>query len=98
MTVSNLAGLDITVATLVLTDTDEALLALARSLASAVDADRCHHCAAAGQNAALWKEYRATVQALIEAGTPDDVDDETAAFRSSVQTPVRAQVGHPPKS
>ena len=60
----------------------------------------CPFCGKCGaiQTAALWKEYRTTVLALIEAGTPDDVDDDTAAFRLTIQTPVRAPVGHPEES
>ena len=87
----NLRGLNRTVKALELAEADQALLALARSLARAVDVDPCGDCGAI-QTAAVWKEYRATVLALLEAGTPDDVDDETAAFRLTIQTPVRATV------
>lgn len=93
----NLRGLNRTVKALVLEESDQALLALARSLARAVDVDPCGDCGAI-QTAALWKEYRATVLALLEAGTPDDVDDETAAFRLTIQTPVRAKVVNTPES
>lgn len=74
-----------------LTDEHQALVAMARSLARAVDADPCGECGAA-QNAALWKEMRATISALSEVGA-DDLDDDTAAFRISIQTPRRASLG-----
>lgn len=93
----NLRGLNRTVKALELTEADQALLALARALAKAVDVDPCGDCGAI-QTAALWKEYRATVLALLEAGTPDDADDETTAFRLTIQTPVRAKVGDTPES
>lgn len=92
----NLRGLNRTVKALVLTDSDQALLALARSLAKAVDSDPCVKCGSI-QTAALWKEYRTSVLALIEAGTPDDLDDDTAAFRLTIQTPVRTKVGNSPE-
>lgn len=68
-----------------LTDEHGALVALARSLAKAVDADPCGDCGAA-QNAALWKEMRATITALSEVGA-DDLDDDTQAWRVTIQTP-----------
>lgn len=94
---SNLRAVNRTAKTLVLAEEHQALLVLARSLAKAVDVDPCVKCGAV-QTAALWKEYRTTVLALIEAGTPDDVDDDTAAFRLTIQTPMRAKVGHSPQS
>lgn len=68
-----------------LSDTDEALVALVRNLADAVDG--------APANAALWREFRAALTTLSEVGG-DDLDDGTLAFRISVQTPSRATVGH----
>ncbi len=79
-----------------LTDEHGALVALARSLAKAVDADPCADCGAA-TTAALWKEMRATITALSEVGA-DDLDDDTVAFRWSVQVPRRAEVGDPEES
>lgn len=76
-----------------LADTDAALVALNRYLAAAVDADRCAKCGATGGTAALWREYRAAVQSLSEVGA-DDLDDDTTAFRVSVQVPRRASLGH----
>lgn len=68
-----------------LSDTDAALVALCRNLASAVDA--------ATGNAALWREFRAAVESLSQVGA-DDLDDDAAAFRVSIQTPGRAKVGN----
>lgn len=89
---SNAAGLERTIKALKprLGGGDEALLALARGLAAAVDA--------APENAALWREYRAAVTALSELGADGDVDDDTQAFVLSVRTPVRPAVGHPKNS
>ena len=67
-----------------LSDTDGALVALARNLAAVVDRD--------SGNAALWREFRSAVQSLREVGA-DDIDDDTAAFRISIRTPVRAPLG-----
>jgi hypothetical protein len=39
----------------------------------------------------LWREYRAAVQSLMEAGA-DGVDDDSASFLVSIQTPGRAKV------
>lgn len=83
-------------------DTDAALVALAESLAEAVDADRCGGCnqcagcGTRGQTAALWKEYRAALVALSEVGS-DDLDDDTLTFRASVSIPSRSPVGHSPQ-
>lgn len=67
---------------------DEALVALARGLAAAVDADPA--------NAALWREYRAAVTALREVGTADDGDDDDAKdWLLTIRTPVRTEVRHP---
>lgn len=70
-----------------------AAVALAKALAAAVDADPCGECGA-GQNAALWREYRAAVASLMsEVGTGDDLDEATTLFRISVQTPRAAPMG-----
>lgn len=68
---------------------DEALVSLAKGLAKAVDGDN--------RNAALWREYRAAVAALQEAGERgDDTDDDTAGFIVSIQTPrLRSPMGDP---
>lgn len=71
----------------------DALVELCRSLARAVDSDPCPDCGTV-RVAAVWKEYRASVEALTRAGASDDVDDDTKTFRVLVQTPVRAQVRH----
>jgi site-specific recombinase len=83
---SNMAGLERTIRAMKarLDEADEALVALARGLAAAVDADP--------GNAALWREYRAAVTALSEVGT-DDIDDDTQAFLLTLRTPVRTKVG-----
>lgn len=87
---SNAAGLERTLKSLVdtgrLTDEDEALVALARGLAGAVDAEP--------GNAALWREYRAAVASLGLLGA-DKPDDDTHEFMLSIRTPVRPTVGHP---
>lgn len=67
---------------------DDALVALAESLAEAVDADRCSDCTAPGQNATLWREYRAAIAALMEAGARGGSDDDAAEFFLAVQTKV----------
>jgi hypothetical protein len=96
---SNVAAVAATIAALAerIQDTDAALVALAESLAEAVDGDRCGECGTRGQTAALWKEYRAALVALSEVGS-DDLDDDTQAFRVSVQVPRRASMGHPEES
>lgn len=83
---SNTGGLERTIKAMTarLEEHDEALLALARGLAAAVDA--------APDNAALWREYRAAVTALREVGSEGDIDDDTEAFLLSIRTPVRAKV------
>lgn len=82
---SNVQGLERTLRALEpkLDEDDEALVALARGLAAAVDSDP--------GNAALWREYRAAVTALGLAGT-DKVDDDTREFLLTVRTP-RAALG-----
>ncbi len=69
---------------------DEALIALARGLAHAVDAEP--------RNAALWREYRAAVSSLKEAGSTLDPDDDTKEFLVSIRTPLRTPVGDPEES
>jgi hypothetical protein len=88
---SNALGLERTLKALAthLEGTDEALVALARGLAAAVDAEP--------GNAALWREYRAAVAALSELGA-DDTDDDTRDFLLSIRTPgLRTKVGNPEK-
>ena len=62
-----------------LDDHHAALVAMARGLAAAVDAEPA--------NAALWREYRATVIALGQIAG-DDIDEDTAAFLVSIRTPA----------
>ena len=69
-----------------LDEMNEALVALARGLAAAVDA--------APDNAALWREYRAAVTALMEVGSDGDIDDDTQAFLLALRTPLRSKVGN----
>jgi len=86
----NLRGLNRTIRALKpkLSADDEALIALARGLAAAVDTDPA--------NAALWREYRAAVAALTQAGATGDLDDDTRSFLVSIATPpVRTAVGDP---
>lgn len=89
---TNVDGLERTIKAMAgqLDESDEALVALARGLAVAVDA--------APENAALWREYRAAVTALSEAGADGDGDDDTQAFLLSIRTPVRPPMGNPKKS
>ena len=89
---SNIDGLERTIKAMAarLEEHDEALVALARGLAAAVDA--------APENAALWREYRAAVTALSERGADGDTDDDTQAFLLSIRTPVRPAVGNAKKS
>lgn len=85
--VTNVEGLERTLRALKprLERKDAALVALARTLAQAVDADPCTDCGT-GQNAALWKEYRAAVTALLAVGAdPGDEEVDLAA----VLTPLR---------
>jgi len=66
----------------------EALVAAARGLAEAVDTDPA--------NASLWREYRAAIADLIEAGGTGGPSDEAAAFLGIIRTPAMpAPVGHP---
>lgn len=84
---SNVAGLERTIKALDgagrLADFDQALLALARSLAAAVDAEP--------ENAALAREYRAALVALSSAGA-DNIDDDARDFLLTIRTP-RASLG-----
>lgn len=76
-------GLELTIMSLGvenrLTDAHAALVEAARLMASTVEGDP--------SSAALWREFRATVVALMEA---DDGagDDEQEAFLDAVRTPV----------
>jgi len=76
-------GLESTIAALEaegrLSDVDEALLAVARGLAEAVDAEP--------GNASLWREYRAALASLMEAESGND-DDEAQSFLLTLRTPV----------
>lgn len=86
--VSNATGLDKTLKALTaagrLDDADQALVALARCLAAAVDAEP--------ENAALAREYRAALVALSNAGS-DNLDDDARDFILSIRTPsVRTQI------
>lgn len=84
---SNSVGLERTIKAMAtrLGEADEALVALARGLAAAVDA---------APYAALWREYRAAVTALMEVGADGDLDDDTQAFLLTLRTPVRPKVGN----
>lgn len=90
---SNATGLEKTLKALTgsgrLGDEDQALVALARSLAVAVDAEP--------ENAALAREYRAALMALLSAGT-DSLDDDARDFILSVRTPVRTEIRDSKKS
>lgn len=85
---SNTAGLNKTLRAMKaagqLEDVDAAVIALAKGLAAAVDADPA--------NGALWREYRAALVALREAGDAGDGNDDIAAFRFSIQAPRGASV------
>lgn len=89
---SNAAGLERTIKAMQgrLDDGDEALIALARGLAAAVDQEP--------GNAALWREYRAAVAALSEAGAAGDIDDDTKDFLLTIRTPMRATLVDPSES
>lgn len=63
---------------------DEALVALARGLAAAVDDDPA--------NAALWREYRAAVTALGRAGVDSGADDDTKDWLLTIRTPLRTEI------
>jgi hypothetical protein len=76
-----------------LEDSADALVELTKALARAVDADPCPDCGTAS-NAALWREYRQAVTALLEAGDRDHSDDDTAEFVLSISRPSsRTAVG-----
>jgi hypothetical protein len=64
----------------------DALVALARSLAVAVDMSL-------EQDAGLWREYRQALKALAEAGVSGGDDGGAAAFLVSISTPRRAEMG-----
>jgi hypothetical protein len=61
-------------------DVDKALVAMAETSAAALDLDP--------GNAALLREYRQTLMALLTAGSGDG-DDDTRAFLLAVSSPVR---------
>lgn len=84
---SNAAGLERTLKALGarLGPEDEAIVALARALAVALDAEP--------GNAALAREYRAAVTAVSLAGAGDEVDDDTRDFLLTIRTPRRTSVG-----
>lgn len=64
---------------------DDAMVAMAKGLAVSVDEEP--------GNAALWREYRQVCEAVREAAA-GGIDDDTATFRVSIQTPRgRATVG-----
>lgn len=79
---SNATGLERTLKALDvagrLADEDQALVALARCLAAALDAEP--------ENAALAREYRAAIVALSTTGA-DNIDDDARDFILSIRTP-----------
>lgn len=85
--VTNAAGLEKTLKALRsegrLDDNHAALVAMAKGLAQAVDSEP--------DNAALWREYRAVLVALSNAGS-DNIDDDTRDFLLRIRTP-RASMG-----
>lgn len=90
---SNTAGLEKTLKALTaagrLEDADQALVALARCLAAAVDAEP--------ENAALAREYRAALVALLATGS-DNIDDDSRDFLLQIRTPgLRPTMGDPKK-
>ena len=62
-----------------------ALRALAETLARALDHDQ--------GNAALGREYRATLVALMEAADSSGPDDDTQSFLNAIRAPLRPAVG-----
>lgn len=70
-----------------LADVDLAIVALARCLAAALDAEP--------ENAALAREYRQALIALTSTGS-DNLDDDTRDFLLTIRTP-RPPVGDRPK-
>lgn len=78
--VGNLAALELTLRALNPNDEAAAVVEAARSLASAVDADK--------SNDALWREYRFALVALREAcsnGDEDKLESVLDAVRSAVR-------------
>lgn len=77
------AGLEATIVALEaegrLSEVDEALLAVARGLAEAVDKEP--------GNVSLWREYRAALASLMEAESGAD-DDDSQTFLLALRTPV----------
>lgn len=62
----------------------EAVIALAKGLAAELDGDASD----SRGRAALWREYRAAVTAVLEAADGAS-DDDTAAFLVQIRTPSR---------
>lgn len=60
-------------------DVPAAVLELALGLADIVDGEP--------SNAAMWREYRAAIGAVMEVVSGSD-DDEAAAFREEIATPI----------
>lgn len=92
--VSNATGLEKTLKALTsagrLEDADQALVALARCLATAVDAEP--------ENAALAREYRAALATLLASGS-DNIDDDARDFLLEIRTPgLRPKMGNSKKS
>lgn len=88
---TNLQALDKTVKALKkrLTPDSDALVALTRGLAAAVDE--------APENAALWREYRAALATLMAVGL-DEPDDDSRDFLLQIRTPgLRPAMGDPSK-
>ncbi|MGH7358527.1 MAG: hypothetical protein ACREJR_06925, partial [Candidatus Rokuibacteriota bacterium] len=69
-----------------LDDESEAVVAMARGLAAAVDQDP--------GNPALWRELRQTLMSVAALGADRGPDDDTAAWLATIQAPgVRPKVG-----
>jgi hypothetical protein len=49
-------------------------------------------------NAALWREYRAAVTAISEAGVDDGPDDDTKDWLLTIRTPLRTEIRHAEES
>lgn len=76
-----------------LDDVPDAIVELCKALARAVDADPCTDCGT-GQNAAIYREYRAALGDLREAAA-HGTDDDVADFRVSIQASrMRPEVRH----
>lgn len=77
--VSQVEGLEATIAALDLAPEHEALMAYCRGLAAVVDAHP--------DRASLWREYRPALELLVGAGERAE-DDGQAALLHLVSTPV----------